>query len=289
MHIQSKVLVGLVSLLLAFTMGCGTFSPLRIFKRAEKKVDQTEKKIDDNHRKLDEKSKGYVYASDFSLSLDPAPNPFSKTAKEFTERSLLVTGNPDTESALVLRKLVNDLLSTNAIIRADAEKRLQEKDKEVIALEKDLNKLTADLDRANEKFKKVSEENTVLGQKWYNLWKWVKIIGITILVGFILSIVASALPPPYNSIVAIVSAPVGILIRFIIGAIPKIADFAHTVSKTTYEQTKAVSHDLVDVIQQFKETHPQTFDSHLEPLLKEVTSKEISRPKIEEIKKELGY
>lgn len=173
-------------LCLFFGAGCSFFSPLRKLDRITDNLAKTEKKIDVNKEALTEKAKGYTYAADFAISLNPFPSMYDDVAKGFLERSLLITGNPSTSEAIELRKLVQDLLSTNEVIRADGQKRLELKDKQIIGLEVRVKSLNDTLGEQEGKYQKIVDENTALAQKFYNFWKWFKIIFFSILTLFLL-------------------------------------------------------------------------------------------------------
>ena len=238
----------LILLSVLFLTSC--IGPFKRNKNAITAVGNTKKDISKKEDSLSEKSKAYVFAADFSLGLETNFSIFSSTAKDFTGRSLLITGNPSTEEALALKKIVYDLTSTNELLITEGKKNLAAKDKEVIGLEKQVNVLNDKLEKKEEKFKEIANENSILANKWSRMWFWIKMVTFVLVGGFILSVISSILPPPYNSIVALVAMPIGIITRFFIGAIPKVGEFAHTVSKTTYDKSQLVSKDLVEVIQQ---------------------------------------
>src|SRR3990167_5561056 len=101
-----------VIFILFFVTGC--IGPLKRFKAAENKTAAIEKKIEANKDQLLEKSKGYVFGADYSLGLDPAPSKYGTVAKSLTERSLEVTGPTVKSEVVILKEMVDNLLSTNA-------------------------------------------------------------------------------------------------------------------------------------------------------------------------------
>lgn len=271
-------------LLVPLLVSCNT--PMAKWFKAEKTVESTKKELIKTDDALMKNVMSYVYGADFTLSLSPT-NRYTEVAKGFTERALVAGGNPSMEETLRLRQIVLDLTSTNQQNIIKGEKELAAKDSEVIKLQKRNDILEEQLVKQQEKLKQVNEENAQLATTWKKIttgfWWIVWIIGIA----FVISIIGKILPPPYNNIAAIVGIPLGLIGKAIIGIVPSIKQSAGLVSADEHNNSQLTLEKLVLSIEELKRTNPEAF-SELEPILKNKTDSEITRPKIAEIKKDYG-
>jgi len=267
-----------------FLMGCQ--NPFNKQLKIEKTIATAQDKIDKNQDNINQSSKGYVFGADYSLSLDPEPSPYSAIAKDLTSRSLLLTGQPDLQTALFYQTLIKDLLSTNENIRAEAQIKLNKKDRENsllqsenVSLKNKLTKIENEKDELARQFAKDAQLKFRIKQVfWWAIW----IVGIMML----MHIISIVLPPPYNSIFSIVAGLLGLIIKSILSFAPKAANFAGVVGKQAYEVSEKTLKDVVLSIQEIKKSDPELF-LKIEPILKDNTDREVSRPKIQEIKQKL--
>jgi Ca2+/H+ antiporter len=135
-----------------------------------------------------------------------------------------------------------------------------------------------------QKFVELSRENADLASTWVRLksWFW---WGVWIFViGFILTILAQALPPPANSIAAIVAFPIGLLIKIIKGIIPSATKFAGVVSENVHNEIKSAAEQMVLSINELKTKNPVAYEE-TKNILKDKTDIN-SRAVIIDIKKE---
>lgn len=280
----------ILTAILALAAGC--FTPKDRQAAADEKVAKAKNAIEKNDDKIERKGVGYTYAGDYSLSLDPTPSPFSKLAKEMTERSLVATGLPEMQEILELRSIVRGLLSTNVTQKAQAEKDLAARDQEVVKLQAANKNLEDKLQVAEQKRDEVSKENAEYATKWKKMTGWIKKIlwGVGIL--FALRFACIFLPPPYNMIGSVVDTVFGGLGKMVFKMMPAAKQAAGVVSEEAHITSEKTLEKLVGAIQDFRDRKKQasTTDpvlSELDTLLNHYTDAEVTRPKIIEVKKNL--
>jgi ElaB/YqjD/DUF883 family membrane-anchored ribosome-binding protein len=265
-------------------IGCSIFSPSAKEKRAEAKVTQAKENIKDTKDVLTEKGKGYLWSTDYVLSLNPQTNVYTDVAKQMSSRALIALGTPPMEEVLQLREIVDNLVSTNKALIIKGQKDLKEKDEEIVNLQTKVVDYEQILKDKEQKFVELSRENADLASTWVRLksWFW---WGVWIFViGFILTILAQALPPPANSIAAIVAFPIGLLIKIIKGIIPSATKFAGVVSENVHNEIKSAAEQMVLSINELKTKNPVAYEE-TKNILKDKTDIN-SRAVIIDIKKE---
>lgn len=267
-----------------FFVGCQT--PIGKWFKAEKSVETTKKEIVKTDDSLNRKVIEYIYGADFTLSLAPT-NRYVEVAKGFTERGLATSGYPSLEETLQLKQIVQDLLSTNRAERIKGEKALADKDEIIIELQQQKVDLNERLVAKEEKLAAVNAENAKLATTWKKITTGFWWIIWIFVIGFVLSILGKILPPPYNSIAAIVAAPIGLFVRILQGIAPSIRSFAGVVPSVTHDATQLTLEKLVLSIEELKKTKPSAF-AELEPILKNKTDAETTRPQINAIKQDYG-
>jgi hypothetical protein len=277
----------LASLILALTCLVSCVSPFQKNSKAEAKVDKAKQALDNNKAEQTEKAKGFVYAADFALSLDPNPSRFSEVGKNMTERSLLTLGQPDLEIALQYQRIVDGLVSTNAALQKKAKSELASKDREVESLQGDVVDLKKELGKAEEKRKVLAAENATMASKWARMMFWIRTVVYVVIGGFVLRIVAAVLPPPYNSIGYIIDFVFGGIGRCIFKLLPKAKDAAGVVAKEAYDISEKTLSSVVHGVQQARQN--EDVRAVIDPILRDSTDKEIARPKIIEVKTQLGH
>lgn len=279
----------LLASVLSFSSGCALFrNPLASWQKAETKVEEKQKKIEANKDAVIEQGKNYVYATKLALQADPSTNQYHAVETKLNDRAVATLGTPDIVEIVRLETLVKNLLSTNTAIIIKGEQQLAEQDSRVKNLQSERNELLGQLETAQTKLTKIGTENAGLAQKWANLVKvfWWIVYGFIFVI--VIKILSAILPPPYNSIVSIISVPIGLIIKGIHGCIPEAKKVAGVVASQTYDTTKLALQHIVEAIEEAKVQKPDVA-KELVPFLKDATSKEITRPLITEIKKEMGY
>jgi len=268
--------------------GCIGGRPIWKQNRSEKALENAKYQIEENRNKTDKKAIGFTYGADWSLSLDPEPSRYSVTAKSMTERSLLSSGMPDIQTALEFQKIVQGLVSSNFFIQKEAKTQLYKKELEVSRLQSQSEMLEIKLGKAEDKAKVVAEANASLANKWSRLMIWGKLIIGVVIFGFVLRLVAAVLPPPYSGIGGIIDITFGSIFKLITRAMPKVKEYANVVGKETFDVSEKTLTSLVGAIQQARDKHLDIKEK-IDPILRDFTDKEISRPKITEIKESLGH
>lgn len=293
-----KALKSLITVSLIAILGSGCLQPLKNWLKITKQEVKTEQKIDKNKDETVEKAKGTVWATDYSLSKDPAPNIFSTTAKDLNLRTQAIVGTPSLDVIKEYQKIIDGLVSTNELLRVDAQKALGKKDNEIVGLQSNLKELQTKLGKIEEEKNKLGLENSVLGQKWSNIKKWFWVIVYSIIGIFIFRVVLAVVPPPYNQIGHIVDGIFGLFSKFVFRALPKAKEFAGVVGHEVHQLSEQTLKHLVMGLQEIREKEikpeeviPQSKNLQIKDLidntLSAVTDRS-SREKIVEIKKSLN-
>lgn len=281
---MKRIIISLACLLLL--SGCA--NPFKKQTRAIAQSQKVENQILQYERDLVDKGKTYVYGADHSLSLDTNRNIYSNVAKDMTERSLLALGNPDVKEAQNVKEIVGGLVSSNKLNKFIAEQKLQSIDDQVVRSQNKIDKLEEELGITQDRERKLALEHSALANKWVLLkrifWIGVWVIGIAVLI----HILSFILPPPYNSLFGIVSGFVGFFAKGAFKLAPKAQEFAGVVGKSVFDTSEKTLKQLVEVIQEARDRDPDV-KNKLDPMLKDATDKETTRPKIAAVKKELGW
>lgn len=281
-------------------LGTGCFGgPLKKFLGIQKTEIKTELKIDKNKDKTVDKAKQFVHGTGSALVADPNPSKYSEVAYDLNKRAEIVLGPPPYKEALEIDKIVAGLLSTNTQIKINAQKALETKDNEIVDLQMELNELHIKLDKIEEEKDKISLKNSVLGQKWHTLIKWIKWVFWGIIIGIILAVISQilsvVLPPPYNGIFSIVALIVGGVGKMLFKLVPNAKSVAKVVDQGIHEESKIALTHLVSALQEIrsKEINSENLPaqklkfSHLiDPILKDKTNLD-SRKEIIKIKEQL--
>lgn len=265
-------------------IGCA--NPFKSTLKKEDKIQSTKNNIHEVEYKQTDLSSGYVYAANIALKYDTNPNKYTEIAKDLTDKSLLITGLPNAKEALDFKKIVEGKISTNSVDNAFAEKLLKEKDEKIISLEKNVVNLQKKLDNQEESFKKDAEKNAQDAQLMATIRRYFRIAIISILALFGLRI-ASIFVPAIAPLGMILDSFVGGAFKTVAHALPKAKEVAGVVSKEAYELSEKTLGHLVEAIEEAKKD--PTVKEKLKPILLDITNKEETRPKILEIKKDLGY
>ena len=265
----------------------GCFNPFKKFTSSKNKIQETEQKVEAKNDKKFEYSVGYVYGANRALQQETNPSIYSSLAKDLTERSLIITGLPNVKEVASFQQIVDGKLSTNIVDNKKADELLKRKDSEIIGLQKNIDDLNAKLDKQEKQFLKQSEENAKDAQLMVTLRRWFRIAMFSI-AGLIAFRVASVFIPQLAPFGMILDAVGGGLFKLFSNALPKAKEAAGLVSKGAYDLSEKTLRQLVDAIEIAKQKDPNIKET-LKEILKDVTDKEETRPKILEVKKGLGY
>ena len=177
MNIKDTCYVTVIIMLIM--AGCAT--PLGIFNKQQKKVDNIKTEVDVNKEKQVESGRTFVYAADQTLQKDPAPSPHSAVAKQMTTRSLTALGPPLMENAVKSDQMINKLLSHDPKTVEEGQAELMTMDKQLIAFQNQNRLLNTQLGHANQKLRAVNEDNAIQATKYSSLMgKVYWIVGIVI-------------------------------------------------------------------------------------------------------------
>lgn len=241
-------------LIVSLLTGCVFFrNPTKSFDKAVAKADKTQEQIEDNQTALNKQATKYNFAADDALKRDPQPNKYNTLAEDYLTKSLAVTGSPSIEDIQYLQSMNENLLSTNQALQLKGLKQEQKFNAQVASLQEDNAELKDKLQAAQDKIVKVGKENSVYATRWTTLMKifW----GIIYVVAgvFIIRIVTAVLPPPYNTIGAVIDVPIGIIVQLVHTIFPGVK----TVAKVVPQEFKQTTEQLVTAIQKLKAAHPE--------------------------------
>jgi len=283
---KARIIVIVASILLF----SGCFSPSSKNNSAEKKVAEVKEKIERNQQDTIDKARGYVFATDTVLGMETNKSQFNKVGKMFSERAVLTLGNPEMEVANQYKEIINALLSTNEVIKKRGETMLANKDAEVIELQSVIKGLEQKLEKAEEKRKEISAENASLADKWVRLITWIKWAVFSFIALFILRVVASVLPPPYNGALVIFDFIIGGLFKGVSKIFTQATSAAKLVEEKAFVASSNTLKQVVAGIQEARYNRPESelIKKHLDQILGETLDKE-SKIVIQDVKRDLNH
>jgi hypothetical protein len=175
----SKDIFYLLALTLVVVGGCAT--PLGIFNKQQKKVDNIKTEVSANKENQVESGRTFVYAADQTLQKDPSPSQHSTVAKQMTTRSLTALGPPQMENAVKSDQMIDKLLSHDPKVVEEGQAELMTMDKKLIAFQNQNRMLNNQLGTANQKLRAVNETNAIQATKYSSLMgKVYWIVGVVI-------------------------------------------------------------------------------------------------------------
>lgn len=271
------------SFLLLILIGCMT--PIEKNQKSKDKILKIDEKISSNEGELMEFSKGYVYGANYALSLDPSPSKYSSLAYDLTDRSLIITGNPSAETAGLMKKSSEKLLSDEESERFSGQILLDAQNKRVERLQFQIKDLEDQRLIELKKWETIADQNAKDAnfvfqiRKWLGRLKWI----IISIVG--LRIFAALAPPPYNSIGLIFDWIIGGAFRLISKLFTGATKAAGVVTEEVYKASDDALKGVVKAVQKVREKDPVVKQKIDIELLAETAEPE--RMKIIEVKKEL--
>jgi len=268
----------------------GCRGALGIFGSKKAKVDDSKKALTVNREAQVREASKHVYATGLALDAETNRSPAVTTAADFNELAQVTLGPPDVSDVHVLKDMISGLLSTNASLKAAAEKQKLKLESEVVALQEEQKKLEGKLDKA-ERNRDAAYEDAAKKAAIYEKWRariyW--IIGI-LGGGFLLSIILPALStafPVLAPFAAVFNGLFGTLTRTIFRIAPKAMQTAGVVGQAAHTLSENTLRDLVIAIGKIKAKSPDVFENVMKPELRDATSLDTSRQKIDEIKERL--
>lgn len=278
-----------ILLTVALIAGCGTLPFSGLAKKEEKaaaKVKAVEHKSETNAVAQVRQGAGMTDAGLWALKRNPAPTAYDDVACMMLERSLLSFQNadmmPPASEILVLRKMVDSLLSSNAVLRSEGSNALARADARQAATERKEAALASQLEDYKSRWEKAASE----AAKASTLFGFARRLGIWLLWGagimFILRIVAgvtAAAGPPWNLIGGvgfIVDGIVGGASKLLFGLLPKAKAAAGVVDAKLHELADGTAGRLVAAIDAFEKNDPAGF-AKLAAFLRDKTDEDTHR------------
>lgn len=270
-------------------VGCALFrDPTGSWNKATNKVEAVQSAINKNEDATTAAARTYVFATQEALNADPSTNRAHEVASDMNEKALVTLGPPSMQEVVYLKEMVKNLLATNTATILRGEEQLADLDAQVIKLQKENQKLQTNLEKAEAKVISVGTVNAGYASKWTAIVKvfWWIVYGFIAVI--IIKVLSAVLPPPYNSIVSIIAVPIGLIIKGIQGCVPEAKKAAGVVAAGTYDNTKLALQNVIEAIEEAKRDKPHIVQE-IVPYLKDATNKEITRPLITDVKREMGY
>lgn len=257
-----KNIIGLVAIV-ALT-SCRT--PQQKQESAQQKVLDKALAIAKNEATQKDHGRDYAYAGLFALRQDPAPSEYSRLSIDCLSKSMNLMGEPDFGETKRLQEMVNGLLSTNAELRASATAQFEVKDAQIVSLQTKETGLRTQLGTLQKKLEAVNAENASLASTWVRLkhigwWFFWIFVG-----GFIIRLVLTALPPPYNGIGYVFDYIIGFIQRGVFKMMPKAKETAGVIGQEAHDLVAGTLTSVTTAIEALKKSHPDSW-ANLGPLL----------------------
>jgi len=276
----------LLLFLIVILLLTGCKSPSKKIAQTEEKIAKVQAKIDTSSFQLDNYNRSYLYGADYSLSLDPNPNIYSSTAKDFTSRGLFLMGHPTAEESLKTEEITKKLVSNDKKLIKKGKKELDNKDEAVKEINDALSIYKNQLFESEQELRKINQETAIIADVWHKFKLWGKILSWGAIAGIVLSIISRVLPAPYGgSIISIIAMPLGLLVKALFGLFPHSRQYAKVVPSKDHDEAIHTLEKLILSVDELKKTKPTAY-AEIKPILKDKTDTEISRPTITRIKKD---
>jgi len=306
----------ILALVATFGSGCSTLKGLHsgIFGKKSKqtavvasKISVLEKQQDEiNDKKLTtigSLSTGVTYA----LNQDTNSSAPVAAAQEINVRIASLANKPDLKEVKVIQEIVNNLITN----KANGEKLLAAKDKEIIKLNQELSNTIKEKDEKITQAMQIGTQSAITadsvsktldelgGNFGLNSVAWglkrffsrMLYLIIALVVIFIGLKIASAFNPVAASIFSICETMLSWIISTVKSVAPKAVNIAGFTSTKTFEDYKSILTKLIHVIQQQKTIEKSGTDVTLDNLMSEIDKNmnDDDRQKIEAIKKDLNW
>ena len=294
-------------------VGCGTIIPDNKNdnqKAMQGKVDAVEvakDKIANNSEKKISEIATMAHGVDYSLSKVPATNATHEvtTAKEINQRVISIAGSPKVDDLAKIKLMVDLLNSEISKERDRGTKLLQQKDVEILAVQKNsdnldvnLNKKIGDLTTTAKKQAETADDNVNkyfgLGAIFYGIKRFITSCVVGILIFGVIFLVLRLLAAT-NPIAAAVFSVFNIIgaaaVHIIKGFAPKSLNFSGFSPSVELEKYKTTLSKLIDNVEEIqtmvKDGKSITIDDLLQHLDKELDQSD--KDLIKELKKTLRW
>lgn len=299
--------------------GCGTIVPdnkndnQKAIQNRENAVEVAKEKIANNSDKKMSEIATMAQGVDYSLSKVPATNVTHEvtTAKEINQRVISIAGSPKVDELARIKSMVDLLNSEIAKERERGTKLLQQKDAEILSVQKksddldvNLNKKIGELATTAKKQAEAADDNKViidnvnkyfgLGAVFYGIKRFVTscIVGILIFgVIFLVLRLLAASNPIAAAVFSVFSIVGAIVVNIIKGVAPKSLNFSGFSPSVELEKYKTTLSKLIDNIEEIqtmaKDDKSITIDDLLQHFDKELDQSD--KDLIKELKKMLRW
>jgi hypothetical protein len=299
--------------------GCGTIIPdnkndnQKAMQGKADAVVVAKNKIADNSDKKMSEIATMAQGVDYSLSKVPATNVTHEvtTAKEINQRVISIAGSPKVDELAKIKSMVDLLNSEIAKERERGTKLLQQKDAEILSVQKksddldvNLNKKIGELATTAKKQAEAADDNKViidnvnkyfgLGAVFYGIKRFVTscIVGILIFgVIFLVLRLLAATNPIAAAVFSVFNIVGAIVVNIIKGVAPKSLNFSGFSPSVELEKYKTTLSKLIDNIEEIqtmaKDDKSITIDDLLQHFDKELDQSD--KDLIKELKKMLRW
>lgn len=259
----------LVCLLLT---GCSTFTSLKNkFFSADKRVQTAVQRVEKKQGEIEDKGRSFVFGAKYANEFETNRSPSINLSHDFLDLATMTLGPPSIKDAQTIQEITDSLLNrtqkdlASAIAdKTKAEKRLQDYVGQVVTLQNESAKLSANYERELANLRKISEVNAVKASQYdaengfwqslnplSDLWKFVKKL-------FILSLIVGGLIIVFHVLevffpgLKIVSTIFGGITRLALKFSPQAKKFAGVVSDSVYKSLKSTVQGLDNVFDKLK-------------------------------------
>jgi len=293
------------SLLIVALMGtgCSTVTKYRTVKELQR-VEEAKQKLADNETARLEKGRDFAYGTGKALDKIVTPSPEVKVAKVLNDRAMLTLGTPDSQTALRLQQMVDDLLSLNEELRKRGAADLAARDAAIAKLELKSKNLEHSVENAEDarddkfvtnanKASQWDEENSFINSinPFHDLWKFVKKMFVLLLIVGLLGVLLKVLAmffPALKPLSALVDVVLGGFGKAIFRLAPTAKAAAGVVSAEAHEVSEKTLTALVKTVQDMRYDHGDDVKQKVEASLYEHHSDDgTTEAKVRAIKDEL--
>jgi hypothetical protein len=265
--------VMLIVLIASFT-GCSTIRGIFGKKASAEakqasKIEQIDDKIATNNEDKIIQISSFSYGIQYSLNKVTNPEPSVIIAKDLNTRILTLSGNPLLEEIKRMELLVDNLTSTNIALIKKGQTDLANKDKEVVKLQNESNKLLDEKDTEVKKYMLLAKDTALRADTaqaelkkftgWFGLsaiyqgFKQLFTTSIWFIVIFIILFIVLRILSTTNPIAAAIFGVFNLIGSWFISALkyitPKAASAAGYVGKEAYDLTKQTLTKVVDAVE----------------------------------------
>ncbi len=237
---------------------------------AKTNVQSTKDALNENGKDKMKQIQTTASGVDYALSKVTNAQPAVAVAKELNDRTVSIAGAPPVEELNKMKKMVDDLTSQVVEEQKRGKKSLEEKDKEITAIQQEREQLKQELKEKENKLQKAAEEVakkadeykvTVdevnswfgLGGVIFGIKKFVKTCVIFILVFGIIFLalrIFAAVNPIAGAAFSIFDMIGGVILQGVKALMPNSFNVAHFVEGTKFNDYKSTLSKIIDTIQE---------------------------------------